>query len=137
MVHELPIGELTVAISRIHGLLLTQEKVDDAVHLLARAPTSTGQGPCLTAWAAEETVLVDDLAAELRWPEWRTTVTHLPIRSVVSAPLIAGKECIGAVKVYAALPHAYDSSSEKLLELFAGPAATLLSHIQASEAPIA
>lgn len=48
-----------------------------------------------------------------------------------------GKECIGAVKVYAALPHAYDSSSEKLLELFAGPAATLLSHVQASEAPIA
>lgn len=173
MVHELPIGELTVAISRIQGLLLTQEKVDDAVHLLARAikdsmpgtigagvsllesrgrrtssgytdsmvkqaddaQYSTGQGPCLTAWAAEETVLVDDLAADLRWPEWRAAVTHLPIRSVVSAPLIAGKESIGAVKAYAALPHAYDSSSAKLLELFAGPAATLLSHIQASEAP--
>lgn len=52
MVHELPIGELTVAISRIHGLLLTQEKVDDAVHLLARAikdsmPGTIGAGVSL------------------------------------------------------------------------------------------
>jgi GAF domain-containing protein len=174
MAQQLPLDELTSAIARIQGLLLTQEKVDDAVHLLAQAikesipgtigagvslldsrgrrtssgytdsvvkqadaaQYETGQGPCLTAWAAEETVLIDDLAEDARWPDWRAAVTGMPIRSVVSAPLLAGKECIGALKLYAALPHVYDSSSTKLLELFARPAATLLSHIQTSEAPL-
>jgi GAF domain-containing protein len=94
-----------------------------------------GEGPCLTAWAAEKPVLVEDLRTDQRWPEWRNAVRLLPIRSVVSAPLLAGKEAIGALKLYAATPQAYDASSLRLLQLFAAPAATLLSHIQASEAP--
>lgn len=94
-----------------------------------------GQGPCLTAWAAEETMLVDDVQADPRWPEWSAAVADLPVRSVVSTPLIAEKECIGALKIYAAFPGGYDPATGRLLELFAGPAATLLSHIQSSEAP--
>lgn len=94
-----------------------------------------GEGPCLTAWAAEEPVLVSDLAREQRWPEWRKAVRGLPITSVVSAPLIAGRESLGALKLYAAAPGVYDESSAALLQLFAAPAATLLAHIQASEAP--
>ncbi|MDT0196029.1 GAF and ANTAR domain-containing protein [Arthrobacter sp. AB6] len=94
-----------------------------------------GEGPCLTAWAAEEPMLVSDLAREQRWPEWRKAVRGLPITSVVSAPLIAGRESLGALKLYAAAPGVYDESSAALLQLFAAPAATLLAHIQASEAP--
>lgn len=94
-----------------------------------------GEGPCLTAWAAEEPVLVRDLEGESRWPEWRKVVRGLPIASVVSAPLIAGRESLGALKLYAAAPGVYDASSAALLQLFAAPAATLLAHIQASEAP--
>jgi GAF domain-containing protein len=94
-----------------------------------------GQGPCLTAWAAEKTVFVEDVQADLRWPEWSAAVADLPVRAVVSTALVAQKECIGALKIYAALPSAYEASTGRLLELFAGPAATLLSHIQTSEAP--
>jgi GAF domain-containing protein len=94
-----------------------------------------GEGPCLTAWAAETPVLVQDLHDDPRWPLWRDSVRDLPIRSVVSAPLIAGKETLGAIKLYAATPSAYDAGSVRLLQLFAAPAATLLSHIQGTEAP--
>jgi GAF domain-containing protein len=94
-----------------------------------------GQGPCLTAWAAEETVLVNDVRTDPRWPQWSAAVSSLPIRSVVSAPLLTGKESLGALKIYAALPSAYDPGTGQMLELFAAPAATLLSHIQTSEAP--
>jgi GAF domain-containing protein len=94
-----------------------------------------GEGPCLTAWAAEKPVLIQDLHDDPRWPSWRDSVRELPIRSVVSTPLIAGKEAIGAIKLYAATPLAYDAGSVKLLQLLAAPAATLLSHIQGSEAP--
>jgi GAF domain-containing protein len=95
-----------------------------------------GEGPCLTAWAAEKPVLVKDLNAESRWPEWRKGVAGLPILSVVSAPMVAGGQSIGALKLYAAVPNVYDEGSAALLQLFAAPAATLLSHIQASEAPL-
>ena len=53
--------------------------------------------PCLIAWAAEETVLVNDVRTDPRW-QWSAAVAALPIRSVVSAPLISPKECIGALK---------------------------------------
>jgi len=173
MAQQLPLDELSSVIARIQGLLLTEEKVNTAVRLLAQAAKESvpgtigagvslldargrrtssgytdrvvgqadalqyecGEGPCLTAWATEEPVLMKDLNNESRWPDWRKAVAGLPVRSVVSAPLIAGKESIGALKLYAAAPNAYDESSIILLQLFAAPAATLLSHIQTSEAP--
>lgn len=94
-----------------------------------------GEGPCLTAWAAEESILVEDVRTDDRWPRWSAAVQGLPIRSVVSAALVADKESVGALKVYAALPSAYTPATVRLLEQFAAPAATLLSHIQASELP--
>ncbi|MDR6505064.1 GAF and ANTAR domain-containing protein [Arthrobacter oryzae] len=95
-----------------------------------------GEGPCLTAWAAEEPILVDDVRTDERWPRWSAAVEQLPIRSVVSAPLVADKESLGALKVYAALPSVYSPAAPRLLELFAAPAATLLAHIQSSELPL-
>ena len=171
---SLPLDDLTVAVARIRGLLLSQEKADRAVSLLAQAikqamPGATGtgaslldpagglvssgstdavvrqadtaqyelgEGPCLTAWAAEEVVIIQDVHTEGRWPRWTSAVAGLPVRSVVSAPLLAGKEAIGALKIYSALPGQYDDDAGSTLALFAGTAATLLAHIQGSEAPL-
>ncbi|PNI07357.1 histidine kinase [Arthrobacter sp. AFG7.2] len=171
---QLPLDELTITIGRIRGLLLTEEKVDRAVHLLAQAikesmpgaagtgvslldregrRTSSGftdglvkqadtaqyelgEGPCLTAWATEQVVVIDDVHTDERWPAWRTAVEALPVRSVVSAPLLAGKDALGALKIYSAVPGQYDESTGATLSLFAGTAATLLAHIQATEAPL-
>ncbi|UKA50177.1 GAF and ANTAR domain-containing protein [Arthrobacter sp. FW305-123] len=170
---QLPLDELSGAIGRILGLLLTEEKVDHAVQNLSQAikesvpgtlgagvsildaqarRTSTGftdsiveqadhlqyelgQGPCLTAWASEETVLIRDVHTDNRWPEWSAAVSKLPIRSVVSAPLLANGHSIGAIKVYAPEPAVFDAATAGLMELFASPAATLLSHIQSAETP--
>jgi GAF domain-containing protein len=173
MARKLPLDELSTVIARIQGLLLTEEKVDRAVRLLARAikdsvsgatgagvsildsrgrrtsSASTdevvtrgdalqydlGQGPCLTAWAMEETVVVRDVVTDPRWPDWTDVVRDMPIRSVVSTPLIAEQECIGALKIYSDRADAFGDEAARVLELFAAPAATLLANIQASEAP--
>ncbi|MEK0156310.1 GAF and ANTAR domain-containing protein [Arthrobacter oryzae] len=173
MAEKLPLDELSGAIGRIRRLLLTEEKVDAAVELLAKAIKDSvpgtigagvsvmdsqgrrtshgatdrvveeadalqyelGEGPCLTAWAAEESILVDDVRTDDRWPRWREAVRGLPIRSVVSTALVADKESVGALKIYAALPSAYTPATVRLLELFAAPAATLLSHVQGSDVP--
>jgi len=173
MIKKYPLDELSTALGRIMGVLLTEEKVDHAVHSLARAvrdalpgsigagvsilnphalPVSSGstdsvveradalqyqfvQGPCLTAWATQESVLIRDVATDGRWPNWSTAVVDLPIRSVVSTPLISGGEAIGAMKIYADTPDVFEDATTALMELFAAPAATLLSHIQTAEIP--
>lgn len=172
--NQLPLDDLTAAVSRIQGLLLTGEKVERAVSMLAQAIKESisgtsgagvslldpagqrtsggftddlvrqadaaqyelGEGPCLTAWASGRVVVVNDVRTDPRWPRWRDAVAPLPVRSVVSAPLLAGTESVGALKVYSAAPAAYDEATGGTLLLFAGTAATLLGHIQGSETPL-
>ena len=99
------------------------------------AQNDLGQGPCVAAWAAGTTVLIEDVAADSRWPLWSDAVASLPVRSLVSAPLIAAGGPIGTLKIYATLPAAYTAATGRLLEKFAAPAATLLAHIQGPETP--
>lgn len=85
-------------------------------------------GPCVAAWRDRATVRIDDVASEARWPQWSAAVVPLGIASVLSSPLIAGQDSIGAIKVYAAQPGAFDTRAARLLELFAQQAAILLAN---------
>lgn len=81
---------------------------------------SLGAGPCLSAWTTGQPVRVDDIPAETRWPEWAALAAKLGLRSALSVPLVAGGDTLGAIKVYAPTPGAYDAAAERLLTLFAG-----------------
>jgi transcriptional regulator with GAF, ATPase, and Fis domain len=173
MSQQLPLDELTLTLARIRGLLLTEEKVDRAVQLLAEGvrdafPGSAGagvslideqgnrtsagatdplviqgdqsqyrlgEGPCLTAWATERTVIVGNAEADDRWPLWTESARELQIASVISVPLIRGTKCLGAMKLYAAAPDAYDLTTARPLEKLAASAAILLDNIQSSDTP--
>jgi GAF domain-containing protein len=93
------------------------------------------QGPCLTAWSTQHTVLVRDAGTDDRWPLWSRIVSGLSIRSVVSSPLVVGTRCLGSLKIYSPLPAAFDDSVARTLEKFAAAASTLLDNVQGSEAP--
>jgi GAF domain-containing protein len=88
------------------------------------------EGPCLTAWADRTLVRVDDATSDRRWPRWADAVAELGLRSTMSACLVAGDSGIGAIKVYAAEPAAFDQRAEHLLSLFAAQAAILLANVQ-------
>jgi GAF domain-containing protein len=88
------------------------------------------EGPCLTAWAGRALVRLDDTATDERWPQWSAAVVGLGLRSVLSAPLVAGDAAVGAIKVYADRPGAYDDRSQRLLSMFAGQAAVLLTNVR-------
>lgn len=173
MSQQLPLDELTLTLARIRGLLLTEEKVDKAVQLLAEGirdafPGSAGagvslideqgnrtsagatdplviqgdqsqyrlgEGPCLSAWATEQTVIVGNAGLDDRWPAWAESARELNIASVISAPLIRGPRCFGAMKLYAAAPDAYDQSTAAALEKLAASAAILVDNIQSTETP--
>ncbi len=97
---------------------------------------TTGEGPCLSAWASGKVVNVEDVQSDPRWPDWTTAVVGLPIRSVLSTPLQHGDNTVGAMKVYSATEHAFTSETERLLTMFAGPAAALLAHVQTKDLPV-
>jgi GAF domain-containing protein len=93
-----------------------------------------GQGPCLTAWAQQATVTVEDTHTDHRWPAWSRAVADLPVRSVISTPLSTPDGAIGALKVYSPVPNGFDSRAIRLLELLARPAALMLANTLARDA---
>jgi GAF domain-containing protein len=108
---------------------------DDVVAEADALQYTLNQGPCLTAWAKMTTVRIDDVATDPRWKLWTSAVATMPIRSVLSSPLMYGARSLGALKVYASVPSAFNASSQHVLELTALPAATLLANSQGSDAP--
>jgi GAF domain-containing protein len=89
-----------------------------------------GEGPCLTAWAERLLVRVDDVRADHRWPRWCRAVEPLGLHGVLSAPLVAGDDAMGAIKVYAERPDAFGERHERLLTMFAAQASIVLAQLR-------
>jgi GAF domain-containing protein len=132
-------GSLGAGVSLIdhQGRKRSTGYTDDVVAVADALQYELGQGPCLTAWAAESTVQIDDIAADERWPLWREAVADLPLRSTLSTALVHQGTSIGAIKVYSPLPSAFSPQDRKHLTLLASPAATLLGSAQPDAAPAA
>jgi GAF domain-containing protein len=88
------------------------------------------EGPCLTAWRTQELIRLDDTTTDERWPRWSPAVSRLGVRSVLSAPLLAAGESVGAMKVYCERPQNYGPPDEHVMRLFAAQAAILLANSQ-------
>jgi GAF domain-containing protein len=91
------------------------------------------EGPCLTAWSRSEVVRSGDLTTEIRWPRWTEAVTALGLRSCLSAPLVAGDQVRGAIKVYSDRTGAYAIQDEHRLTMFSAQAAVLVANQQEYE----
>ncbi|MGQ1839929.1 GAF and ANTAR domain-containing protein [Kocuria turfanensis] len=94
-----------------------------------------GEGPCLSAWATGVAQRVEDTTEDRRWPAWSAAAAGAGIRAVLSVPLVRQDRALGAMKVYAAAPHAFTAREEQVLGLLAEAAATLLGSALAPEAP--
>lgn len=88
------------------------------------------EGPCLTALRTQQLVRIDDTATDTCWPRWSQAVSRLGVRSVLSAPLLAGDEPVGAMKVYCNRPMNYGAHDEHVMRLLAAQAAILLINTQ-------
>lgn len=91
------------------------------------------QGPCLDSWRLQQVVRMDDATEEDRWPKWTTAALAAGLRSSLSAPLNAGGESLGAMKIYSHEARAFDSGVESLLVRFADHAAVLVANKQSVE----
>lgn len=88
------------------------------------------EGPCLAAWRTQQAVRIDDTTTDARWPRWNEAASRLGVRSVLSTPLLAAGESIGAMKVYCERPMNYGPHDEHVMRLLAAQAAILLANSQ-------
>ncbi|HSK25209.1 MAG TPA: GAF and ANTAR domain-containing protein [Egicoccus sp.] len=94
-----------------------------------RAQYRHNQGPCLEAISVHETIIIDDLAEETRWPKWREAVLELNLRSSISFRLFLisnGEETFGSLNMFSSRAHAFDSRARALGQVFASHAAVAL-----------
>ncbi|HEX2130070.1 MAG TPA: GAF and ANTAR domain-containing protein [Actinophytocola sp.] len=116
-----------------HGDRVTAAASDPLVSRVDVLQYEHDEGPCLAAWEQRTLVRVDDLARDRRWPRWAPAAAATGMRAVLSAPLVAGEEGLGALKVYSRLPGAYGDREEHLLTMFAAHAAVLLANVRSYE----
>jgi hypothetical protein len=116
--------------------LLEADRVDtmvasaDFVREVDAIQYGIGEGPCITAAAQRRTVHSGSLGGEQMWPRFGPRVGRLGVHSVVSLPLLAGGEVLGAMNVYAHAKDAFDERSVRLGELYAVPAAISVQNAQ-------
>ncbi|SDP26623.1 GAF domain-containing protein [Nakamurella panacisegetis] len=95
--------------------------------------SETRQGPCLDALFEQETVRVDDLASEPRWPQLSARAGELGARSVVCFQLFVTGETLGSLDILATEQGAFSDESEHVGLLFASHAAIALADAQELE----
>jgi hypothetical protein len=78
------------------------------------------QGPCLAAALGEPVVQVDDLATDLRWPEYGPKVaSSLGLRSQLSFQFRAEPHVRGGLNLYAEQPQRINAETRQLGAMFA------------------
>ena len=134
LARETVAGSCGAGVSLIEGGRRTSAgSTDERVRQADALQYELDEGPCLAATAARELVVIEDLEQDPRWPRWSTAVTPLGLRSALSTPLVAGNTTLGAIKVYADHPRAFDARSRQLLVLFSAQAALLVANVQTAE----
>jgi len=87
-----------------------------------------GSGPCLDTVRAGETIRVDDLATDPRWPQFGTAAcAELGMHSMLAQVLQAEDHALTSVNIYSAGPHAFNDQTETVIALFGSAAVAALS----------
>ena len=91
------------------------------------------QGPCLSAIWDEETVRVADVATDERWPDFAREAPALGVASMLCFRLFVEGDSLGALNLYASVPHAFDAEAEAVGQVFASHAAIALAGAEHEE----
>lgn len=108
------------------GKFSTAAQTDELVGEIDRVQYAVDEGPCLTSLREQITVRADDLKHEGRWPKFASQCAERGIRSMLSFPLFAEHDNLGALNVYAAEPGAFADADENIGLLLASHAAVAM-----------
>ena len=93
--------------------------------------SESGEGPCLDALFEQETVRVDDLSADRRWPKLSARVEELGASSMLCFQLfVTGNNTLGSLDLLATDTNVFTDESEHIGLMFASHAAIALADAQ-------
>lgn len=132
-------GVVSGGITQVHGgRVRAQVPSDELVALCDKAQDEFGEGPCLDAIWQQQTVIVDDLATDGRWPRFGARAAELGAGSLISFRLYVQAEELGALNLYGGNGVRFGDEAQIIGELFATHAALAVSgareHRQLNEA---
>jgi len=108
------------------GRLGTVAASNDVVLEMDHDQYDTGEGPCLDAATLGERFHITSLGAEARWPQFVPRAKARGIESILSTPLVAGGQPMGALNVYSRKAGAFAEHENAWADQFAAEAARLV-----------
>lgn len=120
-------GEVSAGITVLrHGHPITVASSDAYAAQFDEAQYGHNEGPCLTAMRSGKVVLIEDLAVDQRFSQYRPRALALGVRSSLSMPLDGGDHAIGALNLYSRDPHAFGPTQQGEAKRFADEASRAL-----------
>lgn len=123
-------AELSITLVHQHSVATAAFTGQLAVDLDERQHEA-GHGPCLSAAALNQTILIGDMAAEPRWPDFAAAALAAGVHCSLSIPLQIQQRVMGSVNIYARTADAFDEHEIALARAFASYAASALDNAQA------
>lgn len=78
------------------------------------------EGPCLDAYRTGNSFRVRDFTSDSRWPSYAGQALSRGAQSMLSLPLMAQGNLVGALNLYARQPNAFDAEAASLAQVVAG-----------------
>jgi len=100
---------------------------DQRTLMLDEIQYNDGDGPCLHCARTGDTVVIDDLRADERWPTYQHRGLEHGLRASLSLPLDLGDQAVGAINMYVFEDHSFDDPEVTVLEGFRDEASRALS----------
>ena len=111
---------------RRRGHLVTVASSDQTILDMDAIQYATDEGPCVDASVKGHGLHVDSLASETRWPAFTPKAQALGINAILSSPLLASDQPVGALNIYSRTTSVFTDEDQKLASLFARQASVVL-----------
>jgi GAF domain-containing protein len=115
----------------VEGRPRTAVFTDDTALQIDAAQYETGIGPCLDAFRYRQVFRIDDVEKDRQWPPFSEAAGAHGLQSVMSLPLVARHEGVGALNFYSRSRAAFSDADVEVGLQFATQAAIVLANAQA------
>jgi ANTAR domain/GAF domain len=106
----------------------TPASSDEIAAVLDKVQFELGEGPAVEALWDGDTVWIENMRAETRWPRFAARAAEAGVSSMLSCQLPAPRKTSAALNLYARSVGALDEDSVEIVEVFAAHASIALVH---------
>jgi anti-anti-sigma factor len=110
-----------------HGVLSTVAASDQTIMAMDADQYATGEGPCVDASVKGHWFYAESLDAETRWPAFTPRARALGIKAILSSPLRAFDQPVGALNIYSRTASTFEIKDQQAAATFAEKASVILS----------